>query len=143
MSAQTATAGGDPMDVAATTPNTSDSPNGPQGHDSDADGRSNDRSKSSPTQDQSAAANAVNMPAPPPAAAAIHQPKIVQTAFIHKLYNMLEDQNIQHLISWSASADSFVMSPSPDFSKVLSYVVYLAIANYLGTARGWDIELIA
>jgi hypothetical protein len=56
---------------------------------------------------------------------------------------MLEDQNIQHLISWSASADSFVMSPSPDFSKVLSYVVYLAIANYLGTARGWDIELIA
>lgn len=33
---------------------------------------------------------------------------------------MLEDQNIQHLISWSPSADSFVMSPSNDFSKVLS-----------------------
>lgn len=35
---------------------------------------------------------------------------------------MLEDQNIQHLISWSSSADSFVMAPTPDFSKVLSYV---------------------
>jgi hypothetical protein len=64
--------------------------------------------------------NVGNMAAPPPAAAALHQPKIVQTAFIHKLYNMLEDQNIQHLISWSSSADSFVMAPTPDFSKVLS-----------------------
>lgn len=35
---------------------------------------------------------------------------------------MLEDQSIQHLISWSNSAESFVMSPSNDFSKVLSYV---------------------
>ena len=64
--------------------------------------------------------NIGNMAAPSPAAAALHQPKIVQTAFIHKLYNMLEDQNIQHLISWSSSADSFVMAPTPDFSKVLS-----------------------
>lgn len=38
---------------------------------------------------------------------------------------MLEDPNIQHLISWSASSESFVMSPSADFSKVLSYVLYL------------------
>jgi hypothetical protein len=37
-------------------------------------------------------------------------------------HSMLEDQNIQHLISWSSSADSFVMAPTPDFSKVLSYV---------------------
>lgn len=36
---------------------------------------------------------------------------------------MLEDQTIQHLISWSSSNESFVMSPSSDFSKVLSYVV--------------------
>lgn len=36
--------------------------------------------------------------------------------------SMLEDPSIQHLISWSASAESFVMSPSADFSKVLAYV---------------------
>jgi hypothetical protein len=35
-------------------------------------------------------------------------------------HSMLEDPNIQHLISWSASAESFVMSPSHDFSKVLA-----------------------
>ncbi|EMR82736.1 putative flocculation suppression protein [Botrytis cinerea BcDW1] len=51
------------------------------------------------------------------------QPKVVQTAFIHKLYSMLEDVNIRHLISWSATQDSFVMSPSSDFSKVLSNAV--------------------
>ncbi|EHL00600.1 hypothetical protein M7I_3486 [Glarea lozoyensis 74030] len=36
---------------------------------------------------------------------------------------MLEDPNIQNLISWSNSAESFVMSPSNDFSKVLSSVL--------------------
>lgn len=35
---------------------------------------------------------------------------------------MLEDQSIRHLISWSTTCDSFVMSPSPEFSKVLAYV---------------------
>ncbi|KAI6888787.1 hypothetical protein KC318_g21524, partial [Hortaea werneckii] len=54
------------------------------------------------------------------AAAAAQQPKVVQTAFIHKLYNMLEDQSIQHLISWSSTNESFVMSPSSEFSKVLA-----------------------
>ena len=71
------------------------------------------------------------------AAAAAQQPKVVQTAFIHKLYklvfrassrqilanlinSMLEDQSIQHLISWSGSNESFVMSPSSEFSKVLA-----------------------
>lgn len=34
--------------------------------------------------------------------------------------SMLEDSSIQHLISWSATAESFVMSPTADFSKVLS-----------------------
>lgn len=34
---------------------------------------------------------------------------------------MLEDQSIQHLISWSSSNESFVMSPSSEFSKVLAY----------------------
>ncbi|KAL9614889.1 MAG: hypothetical protein Q9167_000631 [Letrouitia subvulpina] len=34
------------------------------------------------------------------AATSSQQPKVVQTAFIHKLYNMLEDSSIQNLISW-------------------------------------------
>ena len=71
------------------------------------------------------------------AAAAAQGPKVVQTAFIHKLYkyvllrvscchrltlafSMLEDKSIQHLISWSNTNESFVMSPSNEFSKVLS-----------------------
>jgi hypothetical protein len=75
------------------------------------------------------------------AAAATQQPKLVQTAFIHKLYkydgprffptsigryadsrpcSMLEDPSIQHLISWSGSNESFVVSPSNEFSKVLA-----------------------
>lgn len=54
------------------------------------------------------------------ASAAASNPKVVQTAFIHKLYNMLEDQTISHLISWSSTNESFVMSPSSEFSKVLS-----------------------
>src|SRR6185437_3103274 len=54
------------------------------------------------------------------AAAAAQGPKVVQTAFIHKLYNMLEDRSIQHLISWSNTNESFVMSPSNEFSKVLA-----------------------
>ena len=72
------------------------------------------------------------------AATSVQQPKVVQTAFIHKLYkygvpwltarsehlltypSMLEDSSIQHLISWSNNNESFVMSPSTDFSRVLS-----------------------
>ncbi|KAK5997312.1 Transcription factor SFL1 [Cladobotryum mycophilum] len=88
------------------------------------------------SQDQNSAnsnSTTTNMPAPPPAAAAaVHQPKIVQTAFIHKLYNMLEDSSIQHLISWSSSAESFVMSPSADFSKVLSqYFKHTNISSFV------------
>ncbi|KAI9820217.1 MAG: hypothetical protein M1827_005839 [Pycnora praestabilis] len=66
------------------------------------------------------------------AAAATQQPKVVQTAFIHKLYNMLEDPNIQHLISWSSSAESFVMSPSTEFSKVLAqYFKHTNISSFV------------
>lgn len=75
------------------------------------------------------------------AATSSQQPKVVQTAFIHKLYkyvffffwadrprlrpanersSMLEDTSIQNLISWSNNNESFVMSPSTDFSKVLA-----------------------
>lgn len=39
------------------------------------------------------------------------------------LSSMLEDQTIQHLITWSSSNDSFLISPSAEFSKVLAYVV--------------------
>ncbi|PSK43984.1 Heat shock factor protein [Elsinoe australis] len=66
------------------------------------------------------------------AAAAAQQPKVVQAAFIHKLYNMLEDQSIQHLISWSNTNESFVMSPSTEFSKVLaSYFKHTNISSFV------------
>ncbi|KKK17817.1 hypothetical protein P175DRAFT_0510150 [Aspergillus ochraceoroseus IBT 24754] len=66
------------------------------------------------------------------AAAAAQQPKVVQTAFIHKLYNMLEDQSIQHLISWSGTNDSFVMSPTSEFSKVLAqYFKHTNISSFV------------
>ncbi|CAK7268076.1 Flocculation suppression protein [Sporothrix epigloea] len=69
---------------------------------------------------------------PTAAAPAVHQTKIVQTAFIHKLYNMLEDPNIQQLISWSPSAESFVMSPSPEFSKVLAqYFKHTNVSSFV------------
>ncbi|KAJ3462545.1 hypothetical protein MRS44_007331 [Fusarium solani] len=121
---------GDPMEITSPAP----SSNANQNSDSDANGKSNDRPKNSPAPESNNASNnnSNNMPAPPPAAAAVHQPKIVQTAFIHKLYNMLEDPNIQHLISWSASAESFVMSPSADFSKVLSqYFKHTNISSFV------------
>ncbi|CAJ2511104.1 Uu.00g067290.m01.CDS01 [Anthostomella pinea] len=111
---------GEPMDI--TTPTNSSAPQS-VGKSSEGEGSdSNDRLNTAPTSDQHSASSSNSMPAPAAAAAAVHQPKIVQTAFIHKLYNMLEDPNIQHLISWSSSAESFVMSPSHDFSKVLAYV---------------------
>ncbi|SPO03950.1 related to heat shock transcription factor HSF21 [Cephalotrichum gorgonifer] len=83
--------------------------------------------------EQLATSNSNSMPAPPTtAAAAVHQPKIVQTAFIHKLYNMLEDHSIHHLISWSPNEDSFVMSPTPDFSKVLAqYFKHTNISSFV------------
>jgi hypothetical protein len=88
------------------------------------------------------------------AAAAAQQPKVVQTAFIHKLYkyvdeswsrfwillgfanisqlsnSMLEDSSIQHLISWSSTNDSFVMSPTSEFSKVLASVSTLYRSHF-------------
>ncbi|KAF4453189.1 hypothetical protein F53441_4062 [Fusarium austroafricanum] len=121
---------GDPMEITSPAPSST----GNHNSDSDANGKSNDRPKNSPAPDSNNVTNnnSNSMPAPPPAAAAVHQPKIVQTAFIHKLYNMLEDPNIQHLISWSASAESFVMSPSADFSKVLSqYFKHTNISSFV------------
>ena len=66
------------------------------------------------------------------AIAAAQGPKVVQTAFIHKLYNMLEDRSIQHLISWSNTNESFVMSPSNEFSKVLAqYFKHTNISSFV------------
>lgn len=59
-------------------------------------------------------------------------PKVVQTAFIHKLYSMLEDTSITKLITWSPSGESFVMAPSPDFSKVLAtYFKHTNISSFV------------
>ncbi len=66
------------------------------------------------------------------AAGASQGPKVVQTAFIHKLYSMLEDKTIQHLISWSNTNESFVMSPSNEFSKVLAqYFKHTNISSFV------------
>ncbi len=66
------------------------------------------------------------------AMAAAQGPKVVQTAFIHKLYNMLEDRSIQHLISWSNTNESFVMSRSNEFSKVLAqYFKHTNISSFV------------
>ncbi|GJD01835.1 flocculation suppression protein [Colletotrichum higginsianum] len=108
---------GDPMEITSPANPSSTSPSS-KSNDPGANGASKNTSPI-----EHSANNSLTMPAAPAAAAAaVHQPKIVQTAFIHKLYSMLEDPSIQHLISWSASAESFVMSPTADFSKVLACV---------------------
>ncbi|CAI2162769.1 13427_t:CDS:2 [Funneliformis geosporum] len=40
-----------------------------------------------------------------------------QAAFVNKLYTMVEDQTIQHLISWAPSGDVFSVSNPTEFSK--------------------------
>ena len=75
---------------------------------------------------------AANSNAAAGAAGASQGPKVVQTAFIHKLYSMLEDKTIQHLISWSNTNESFVMSPSNEFSKVLAqYFKHTNISSFV------------
>ncbi|KAF2747999.1 hypothetical protein M011DRAFT_27402 [Sporormia fimetaria CBS 119925] len=45
---------------------------------------------------------------------------------------MLEDQTIQHLISWGPNNESFVMNPSTEFSKVLSsYFKHTNISSFV------------
>lgn len=45
---------------------------------------------------------------------------------------MLEDSGIQHLISWSSTNDSFVMSPTSEFSKVLAqYFKHTNISSFV------------
>ncbi|TQN66322.1 Transcription factor SFL1 [Colletotrichum shisoi] len=116
---------GDPMEITSPVNPSSTSPSS-KSNDPGANGASKNTSPI-----EHSANNSLTMPAAPAAAAAaVHQPKIVQTAFIHKL--MLEDPSIQHLISWSASAESFVMSPTADFSKVLAqYFKHTNISSFV------------
>ncbi|KAK9458897.1 HSF-type DNA-binding-domain-containing protein [Lipomyces oligophaga] len=59
-------------------------------------------------------------------------PKVNQSAFIHKLYTMLEDSSIQHLISWTRSNDSFVVTPNEEFSRVLSlYFKHTNVSSFV------------
>ncbi|KAI1765833.1 hypothetical protein GGR53DRAFT_245213 [Hypoxylon sp. FL1150] len=119
---------GEPMEI--TTPTNSSAPQSASKSSEGEGSDSNDRQNATLSGEHNPNSASTTMPAP--AAAAIHQPKIVQTAFIHKLYNMLEDPNIQHLISWSTTEESFVMSPSHDFSKVLAqYFKHTNISSFV------------
>ncbi|KAK1761420.1 transcription factor SFL1 [Echria macrotheca] len=122
---------GEPMEI--TTPTNSSAPaSATKSPDSDVNGNGlSDRQHHHSPDDQLPPDNII-MPAPVAAAAAVHQPKIVQTAFIHKLYNMLEDKSISHLISWTPTAESFVMQPSHEFSKVLAqYFKHTNISSFV------------
>lgn len=75
---------GDPMEI--TTPDKSGAASpSHKHHDGNSNGARDTAKNTSPT--SQGPNNVGSMPAPPAtAAAAVHQPKIVQTAFIHKLY---------------------------------------------------------
>ncbi|KAH8899649.1 putative heat shock transcription factor [Thozetella sp. PMI_491] len=120
----------EPMEI--TTPTNSSAPaSATKSPDSETSISGTDRPHGTSHNEQSSKDHII-MPAPAAAAPAIHQPKIVQTAFIHKLYNMLEDSSISHLISWTPSAESFVMQPSHEFSKVLAqYFKHTNISSFV------------
>ncbi|KAL2131338.1 hypothetical protein VTI74DRAFT_5246 [Chaetomium olivicolor] len=122
---------GEPMEI--TTPTNSSAPasatKSPDAE-SKVNGGANDRLK--PPASQNDQSSSDNMPAPAAPAPAVHQTKVVQAAFIHKLWSMLEDPKIQHLISWTANSESFVMQPSHEFSKVLSqYFKHTNISSFV------------
>lgn len=78
----------DPMEIATPT-NSSAPPSASKSPDGDTNGASEPmrHSHNHARADAQAQSNNIAMPAPPPAAApAVQGPKIVQTAFIHKLY---------------------------------------------------------
>ncbi|AEO71465.1 uncharacterized protein THITE_2123849 [Thermothielavioides terrestris NRRL 8126] len=121
---------GEPMEI--TTPTNSSAPasatKSPE-HDVKPNGATSDRLQPPAPQNEQPD-NA--MPAPATSTVpALHQPK-VQTAFIHKLWSMLEDPKIQHLISWTANSDSFVIQPSHEFSRVLAqYFKHTNISSFV------------
>ncbi|OAG07067.1 uncharacterized protein CC84DRAFT_1258265 [Paraphaeosphaeria sporulosa] len=60
------------------------------------------------------------------------RPTSVESVFFRSLYNMLEDQSIQHLISWSSTNDAFVLSPSSEFAKaLLSHFHHTSISSFI------------
>lgn len=55
-----------------------------------------------------------------------------QTVFIYKLYDMLEDPSLSHLIWWSPTSDSFYLYPGEEFSNVLAhYFKHTNIASFI------------
>lgn len=79
----TSTSGPDAMDISSSP--TASAPSHIADH--ETNGKTNSRPNQPSSSDRSAADSSSNMPAPPTTtSSAIHQPKIVQTAFIHKLY---------------------------------------------------------
>ncbi|KAG7661591.1 SFL1 [[Candida] subhashii] len=55
-----------------------------------------------------------------------------QIVFIHKLYDMLHDDTISHLIWWSPTLDSFYVMPGEEFSKALAqYFKHTNIASFI------------
>ena len=77
---------GEPMEITTPT-NSSAPPSATKSPDSDGTANgTNERPQQSQSQNDQLSADNIIMPAPAAAAAAVHQPKIVQTAFIHKLY---------------------------------------------------------
>lgn len=55
-----------------------------------------------------------------------------QTVFIHKLYDMLEDGGIGHLIWWAPGGDAFCLVPGEEFSQVLAqYFKHTNIASFI------------
>lgn len=67
-----------------------------------------------------------------PEAADAPPPGKTQTVFIHKLYDMLHDDLISHLIWWLATNDLFCLLPGEDFSKeLLQYFKHTNIALFI------------
>lgn len=54
------------------------------------------------------------------------------TVFIHKLYNILEDDDLRDLIWWSPSGQSFLIRPTEKFSRALAtYFKHTNIASFV------------
>lgn len=85
---------GEPMEITTPT-NSSAAPSVTKSPESEAkaavNGGANERPQPA-TQSEPTSAENIIMPAPVAAAPAVHQPKIVQTAFIHKLYKCAASQ---------------------------------------------------
>ena len=58
--------------------------------------------------------------------------KTTNTIFIHKLYNILEDKDLEDLIWWSSSGQSFFIKPTEKFSKALAtYFKHTNITSFV------------